>query len=162
MRIGLLSDTHDKLPAMADAMRQLQERQAEFFIHCGDVGNPSVLDYLAGLPAAFVWGNCDWDRAGLSRYAAQVHVPCHGPFADLELAGKRIAVIHGDDTKLKRQLLTEQRHDFLFQGHTHIREDTTVGNVRIINPGALHRANPKTAALLDTETGRLDYLVVTV
>ena len=111
MRIGLLSDTHDKLPAMADAVRQLQERQAEFFIHCGDVGTPSVLDYLAGLPAAFVWGNCDWDRPGLERYAQQIHVPCHGPFADLELAGKRIAVLHGDDNKLKRQLLSEQRHD---------------------------------------------------
>lgn len=162
MRIGLLSDTHDKLAAMADAVRQLRERNAEFFIHCGDIGNPSVLDYLAGLPAAFVWGNCDWDRPALQRYAQQIHVPCYGHFADLELAGRRIAVIHGDDTKLKRQLLAEQRHDYLVQGHTHIREDTAVGIVRVINPGALHRANPRTAALLDTDTGRLEYLVVAV
>ena len=52
-----------------------------------------------------------------------------------------------------QSLLAEQRHDYLFQGHSHIREDRTVGRVRIVNPGALHRARPKTVALVDTEGG---------
>lgn len=64
-------------------------------------------------------------------------------------------VIHGDDFVLKKRLLTEQQHDYLFQGHTHQREDVTFGRTRLINPGALHRANPRTAALLDLETGEL-------
>ena len=82
--------------------------------------------------------------------------------ADLELGGKRVAVIHGDDYKLKQRLLSEQRHDYLFQGHTHLRADETVGRTRVINPGALHRAKEKTVATLDTESGKVAFVVVSV
>jgi hypothetical protein len=160
MLIGIVSDTHDKADAMAAAVRMLRERGAEFFVHCGDVGSTRVLDHLAGLPACFVFGNCDWDRASLKRYAKDIDLACHDSFGDLTLAGKRIAVIHGDDHVLKRRLLTEQQHDYLLQGHSHVREDTRVGRIRLINPGALHRANPKTAALLDTATDELEFIEV--
>src|ERR1700754_735549 len=63
--IGILSDTHGRADAMALAMQALRNGGAEFFIHCGDVGSEGVLDHLAGAPAAFVWGNTDWDRAAL-------------------------------------------------------------------------------------------------
>jgi hypothetical protein len=160
MLLGILSDTHDKADAMAAAMRLLQGRGAEYFLHCGDVGSERVLDYLAGVPAAFVWGNCDWDRAGIQRYAEKMKINCCDSFGDLVLDGKRIALLHGDDSKLKQRILIEQRHDYLLQGHTHVREDTRVGQIRLINPGALHRANPKTVALLDTAADRLEFITV--
>jgi predicted phosphodiesterase len=50
----------------------------------------------------------------------------------------------------------------LLQGHTHVRADERVGTVRVINPGALHRAAQKTVATLDTETGEVKFLVVVV
>jgi hypothetical protein len=160
MLIGIVSDTHDKADTMAAAVALLRGRGAEFFIHCGDVGSPRVLDHLAGLPACFVLGNCDWDRSLLQRYATDIGVACHGPFGDLTLDARRIALIHGDDHALKRRLLAEQRHDYLFQGHTHVREDSRIGKTRLINPGALHRANPKTAALLDTHRDAVEFLIV--
>ena len=160
MLIGILSDTHDRVDAMAAAMDLLRRSGAGFFIHCGDVGSERVIDHLAGVPAAFVFGNTDWDRATLTRYAQKLQVACYGSFADLELGGKRVAVIHGDDFKLKQRLLAEQRHDYLLQGHTHVRADERVGKVRLINPGALHRAREKTVALLDTATDRLTFLTV--
>ena len=160
MLIGILSDTHDRTEAMAAAVQLLQSRGAEYFIHCGDVGSPAVLDFLAGLKACFVWGNCDWDRLGLQRYAKSIEIDCFGVFGDLELDGKRIALIHGDDPTLKRRLLSEQKHDYLLQGHTHVRQDVRVGRMRIINPGALHRANPKTVALLDTAGDSVEFLEI--
>ena len=160
MLLGLLSDTHDRADAMAAAVALLQSRGAEFFIHCGDVGSGRILDFLAGLRSAFVWGNCDYDRPALQHYAQLIGVSCYGALADLELAGKKIAVIHGDDHRLKQQLLAEQRHDYLLHGHTHVREDKRVGQVRIINPGALHRASPKSVALLDTAADRLEFIDV--
>src|SRR5688572_14146288 len=160
MLIGIVSDTHDKADTMAVVMRILRERGAEFFIHCGDVGSTRVLDHLAGLPACFVFGNCDWDRAVLKRYAQDIDLACHDSFGDLTLAGKRIAVTHGDDHVLKRRLLSEQQHDYLLQDHTHVREDTRFGKTRLINPGALHRANPKTAALLDTAEDSVEFFIV--
>lgn len=158
--IGLLSDTHDRVDAMAAGVALLRARGAEFFIHCGDVGSERVLDYLAGLPSAFVFGNTDWDRATLARYARKIGVACHGAQADLALGGKKIAVTHGDDFSLKHRILSEQKHDYLFQGHTHVCADETVGKTRVINPGALHRVKEKTVAALDTESGKIVFLAV--
>ena len=162
MIVGILSDTHDRVDAMAAGMALLREHGAEFFVHCGDVGSELVLDHLAGVPAAFVFGNTDWDRPTLARYAEKIGVASHHPFADLDLGGKKFAVTHGDDFKLKQRLLSEQRHDYLLQGHTHLRADERVGRTRVINPGALHRAKEKTVATLDTESGKVVFLVVQV
>ena len=160
MLIGILSDTHDHVEITNSAIALLQKHRAEFFIHCGDVGSEQVLDQLAGLKAAFVFGNCDWDRDGLERYAGNIGVACHGAFADLELAGKRFAVMHGDDPHFRERLLIAQSHDYLLQGHTHVRLDERVGRTRVINPGALFRARQKTVATLDTATDQLSFLVV--
>jgi predicted phosphodiesterase len=119
-----------------------------------------MLNELLGMKAAFVWGNCDYDRAGLERYAKALGVACYGAFGDFTLDGKRMALIHGDDHRLRQQLLAGQEYDYLFQGHTHVPDDRRVGRTRVINPGALHRANPKTAALLDTAADRLESLTV--
>ena len=128
----------------------LRAKGAEYYIHCGDVGSVSVLDFLAGLPSAFVWGNTDWERAGLARYGETIGVKCFGAYGELSLGGKEVALLHGDDAKLKQKVLAEQKHDYLLQGHSHVREERKVGRVRIVNPGALHRANPKTVATIDT------------
>jgi hypothetical protein len=160
--VGILSDTHDKVDAMAAAMELLRQGGAEFFIHCGDVGSEQILDHLAGTRAAFVFGNTDWDRAPLTRYAQHHGIACYPSLAELELGGKQFAVTHGDDARLARRVLDAQRHDYLLHGHTHVRADHRVGRVRIINPGALHRAKEKTVALLDTDTDRLTFLTVGV
>jgi uncharacterized protein len=160
--VGVLSDTHDRVDAMAAAMDLLRRGGAEFFIHCGDVGSERVLDHLAGVPSAFVFGNTDWDRAALQRYAQSIGVACHPSLAELELGGRKLAVTHGDDFKLKQRILAEQRHDYLLQGHTHVPADQRVGRVRVINPGALHRAKEKTVALLDTATDDLKFLQVQI
>lgn len=158
--IGILSDTHDHVDAMAAAMQVLQAGGAEHYIHCGDVGGPAVLDHLAGVSASLVWGNNDWDRRDLERYAGRLGIACYGSLANLKLGGKTFAVIHGDDLRLRQSILTAQQHDYLLQGHTHVRHDERVGRTRIINPGALHRAKPKTVALLETDTDRLEFRIV--
>jgi uncharacterized protein len=160
--IGILSDTHDRVEAMAEAMRVLKEAGARFFIHCGDVGSELVLDYLAGEPGGFVFGNTDWDRAPLQRYAEQIGVQCWGTLGNLTLDGKPIAVTHGDDHRLKQRLLAGQHYDYLFQGHTHIPRDERIGRTRVINPGALHRARAKTVATVDLTADELRYLTLEI
>jgi uncharacterized protein len=158
MLLGILSDTHDRVDAMAEGVRLLKEAGAEFYIHCGDVGSERVLDHLAGLPSAFVFGNTDWDRAGLRRYAPTIGVRCLEAFDTVELDGKRIAVTHGDDGPLIRRLLADQDHDYLLVGHSHIAGDERIGRIHIINPGALHRARVKTVALLDLSKDELRWI----
>lgn len=160
MKIGILSDSHNRSETMTPAVRTLTANGAEFLIHCGDVGTEPILDHLAGAPSAFVWGNNDFDRVGLERYAENLGIRCLGNFGQLELGGKRFAVLHGDDERLKQRVLAEQNFDYLLQGHTHVPADTRVGKTRCINPGALHRAREKTVAILDTDTDRLIFLKI--
>ena len=161
MLIGILSDTHDHVEAMAAGMEALRAAGAEFFIHCGDVGGERILDLLAGTPSVFVWGNCDFDREALGKYAERLGIDCRGVFAELELGGKRIAVTHGDDGALMSRG-SGGSFDYLMHGHTHVVRDQRVGSVRIINPGALYRAATKTVAVLDTEKDLLRHLKVAI
>jgi hypothetical protein len=160
MIIGILSDTHDRVEAAAAGLAKLREAGAKLLIHCGDIGGEQILDLLAGSPALFVWGNTDVERADLSRYAAKLGIECRGEFADLNLDDKKIAVTHGDDVRLMQRVTRGEQYDYLLHGHTHIARDWRLGRLRIINPGALHRAAKKTVATLDTSKDSLNYLTV--
>ena len=135
MRIGILSDTHGSLDATADAVRLLQDRGAEHLLHCGDVGSPMVLDHLAGMPAGFVWATAT-TTGGPRAHAGILGIRCYGPVGDVRLDSRRIALLHGDDLKMRQSLLAGQQYDYLLQGHTHRSEDVRVGRTRVINPGA--------------------------
>jgi putative phosphoesterase len=160
--IGILSDTHDRVEAMRAGMSALQSRGAEYFIHCGDVGGQGVLDLLAGLPSAVVWGNNDYDVEDLTQYATKLGVGIFGHFASLILAGKKIAVTHGDDFRLMSRLESGKQYDYLFHGHTHAARDQRMGTLRIINPGALYRTSRKSVALLDLSNDKLEFLPISV
>jgi putative phosphoesterase len=160
MIVGLLSDTHGRFDAAQAAVSQLLAAGATVLIHCGDVGSTDILDLLAGVESYFVFGNTDLDRDELAEYAGRIGVTCLGFFGEIMLAGKSAAVTHGDNPALVAGVLTEQKHDYLFQGHTHIAQDKLVGRVRHINPGALFRTLKKSAALLDTETGQLRFVLI--
>lgn len=158
MLIGIMSDSHGDAAATARAIKTLTDRGAEYFIHCGDICGDNVLAELAGRPYTFVWGNCDDPTPLVKKYVQSLGLPWPQQPVRIELAGKTIAVYHGHERGFA--VATEIDHDFdyLFHGHTHKRADRRVGECRIINPGALYRANPRTCALLNLVTDKLDFL----
>jgi putative phosphoesterase len=158
--VGLLSDTHGHVKRTARAVQLLLDHGAECLVHCGDVGGTEVLDCLAGHPATFVFGNNDLDRTELARYAADIGITCGHTMGRLLFGGKTGVVTHGDDPAIVRKVLKDQTADYLFVGHTHEPADHRQGRVRVINPGALHRAAERTVAVLDTEQDELKFLVV--
>jgi putative phosphoesterase len=161
--IGVLSDTHDHADAAAAGIATLRAAGAQFLIHCGDVGGERILDLLAGNPCAFVWGNNDYDRASLNRYAEEIGLQPGGDFLELEFSGKKIAVTHGDHSKLVRQAMAEDSgYDYLLLGHSHIPADQRSGRLRIVNPGALYRAAKKTVAIIDLSRDVVRHLIVKV
>jgi putative phosphoesterase len=135
---------------MRAATQILRDAGAELIFHCGDVGGRHVLDEMKDLDSAFVWGDTDKDRMGLLRHAQRIGVACYGVLADVELDGKRIAVLHGDDKKLLQKLLAEQQHDFVIWGHGPEWEDKKVGKTHVIHPGSLYGGTARTVAVVDT------------
>lgn len=157
-RIGFISDTHGRTPRARRAIELLQARGATRIVHLGDVGSEAVLDLLAGIEALVVFGNCDDDR-GLARYARHLGIGVAHPGAVIEVKSRRIGVTHGHLPDEVVRLL-EAGVDFLLHGHTHVVRDERVGETRVLNPGALHRADRHTALLLDPESGDVEWIDV--
>jgi putative phosphoesterase len=160
MRIGILSDTHNRLDRTIAAVALLCAEGAEALIHCGDFTGPEVVTACGALPAYFVFGNNDADNVPALRQAmVDVGGTCLEWGGEVALAGKRIGIVHGHmHTDVRRLLAT--RPDYLFSGHSHIASDRRDGPTRRINPGALYRAGELTVALLDLDTDLLRFLPV--
>lgn len=155
MRIGVVSDTHDRVEAVAEAVRLLVDQRVELVLHCGDIESPATVAAFAAVPTHFVFGNWDKDRAKLTAAIKAIGGTAHESFGALELAGKRVAWVHSHDRHHLYQLEHSDYFDYLFYGHTHVREQHRTGRTLVSNPGALFRANPKTCIVLDVVSGEL-------
>jgi putative phosphoesterase len=158
-RVGLLSDSHGRAERTERAVDALLAAGADMLIHAGDIETDAVLDCLAGHSAHLVWGNCDWERASLERYARDIGIGVHGDAGEVEVDGRRIAFTHGHIPAAMRAAMASGAA-YLVHGHTHERRDEAIDGVRIINPGALHRARPFTVALLTPRTGEITWIEV--
>ncbi len=162
MILGILSDTHGHLERTRTALRQLKEAGAEFLIHCGDLGSEEMVSLLfeeneEGLPVLAVPGNVDeWDP-GLILYAKKLGMPLPRT-ARITLGGLTVAVHHGHDPREMMVLEKTPKLDLLFTGHTHVAKDDTRGNVRILNPGAVYRAQIPSVAVFDTESREMTWM----
>jgi putative phosphoesterase len=157
MRLGILADTHDELARTKAAVELLRAEGAQALFHCGDLASPSNVTMLVALPSWFVFGNHDADMVPyLERAAVEFGVACLGWGGVVELAGKRIGVAHGHISVDVRRVLTS-RPDYFLSGHSHIASVSKKGEVLRINPGALHRADEFTVALLEVETGEVRF-----
>ena len=159
MLIGILSDTHDQLDRTRTAVDRLVAAGAQVLIHCGDLTTAQIVYECSKLPAYIVFGNCDVDRESVRRAIEQISGTCLGRGGLITLAGRRIAVTHGDSSAELRRLGALEP-DYLLSGHTHRASDQQKGPTRWINPGALHRAPEWTVALLDVARNHLATLTI--
>jgi putative phosphoesterase len=162
MRIGVISDTHDRVEVVAEAVRLLADQRVELVLHCGDIESVDTVALFKRLPTQFVYGNWDKDRAKLAAAVRDIGGVVHESFGAIELRGKRLAWVHSHE----RHQLYELEHcnyfDYVFYGHTHVREQHRTGKTLVANPGALFRANPKTCIVLDVVTGELKPIIIPV
>ncbi len=159
MIVGILSDSHGRAEAVRQAVEVLRRHGAERLFHCGDVGDHDTLDELLELPTVFVWGNMDHPTPAAHVYCQRVGLPWPEPPVVVAVDGKRIGLCHGHE-RFVRTFGEDCDLDYLFIGHSHQRGEFRQGKTRIINPGALHRASPKTVATLDLDTDELTFLTV--
>jgi putative phosphoesterase len=162
MRIGVVSDTHDRQEAVAEAVRLLMEQHVELILHCGDIESPDTVRVFKPIPTHFVFGNWDKDKVKLTAAIKEVGGTHYDSFGFLTLAGKRVAWVHSHERHQLRQLENADYFDYVFYGHTHVREQHRTGRTLVANPGALFRANPKTCIVLDLSTGEIKPIIVPV
>jgi uncharacterized protein len=159
MRIAILSDTHGREKAVRSALGHIANRGAALILHCGDIDDAATVR-LFPAPTHFVYGNCDMSRAEIRAAIEEIGATLHEGFGYLEIEGRKLAFIHGDDKGQMRALVNADTFDFLFYGHTHVAAEERVGRTRVINPGALHRAAVKTFILLDLPAGTVETIAL--
>jgi putative phosphoesterase len=137
IRVAVISDTHDYVPAgLTDRMAGADE-----IWHLGDVCEPRTLDLFRALgrPLFVVLGNNeDHELWPLERR--------------LERGGHRFLLTHIAPTRCPPNV------DFVLHGHTHVtRDETDAAGVRWLNPGCIARAPRATGptfAWLEIEAGK--------
>ncbi len=159
MKLGILSDTHGEATAVRRALALLDACGAEAFVICGDIGGLEVLEEFAGRRCWFVWGNTDFPEPAWRHQIEALGLPWPNGPLELNLDGKRIAVFHGNEGEFAKAY-KRATHDYLLFGHTHRKNDSFEGNMRMINPGAFQRVRAITVALLDLVTDDLEFIEV--
>jgi putative phosphoesterase len=160
MRIGIVSDTHGNRPMVNLALAELRDRGIATILHCGDIDDPQTVELFRGFTTHFVFGNCDGDKTALREAIADIGATLHEHFGNVEIDGVKLAFLHGDDKAMMRDVERSGHYDFLFYGHTHQAEEHRSGPTRVINPGALHRARPKTFLVLDLGSREVESVTV--
>lgn len=157
MRIGLISDTHDRLPAIDAALELFRQRGIDTLLHPGDVIAPFAARRLARFAGTLhvVYGNNDGERDGLKAALPQI---MDGPQI-LELGGKKILLHHYIDWCGKEDL---DDVDIVVTGHTHEFSVQQRDGLLLVNPGECCGwvTGHCTVAVLDTVTGQVERIEI--
>lgn len=158
MRIGIISDTHDRRGMVDAAVERFNQEGVECVLHAGDFVSPFVVSWLSRLesPLVGVFGNNDGDRTLLQeRFAEYDHLDLRGDFARLELSGARIALLHGHQRDLLAALIETGWFDYVVHGHSHRAGCSGQGRTRVVNPGEAcgYLTGRSTVGILETEGG---------
>jgi putative phosphoesterase len=160
MKIAIVSDTHNRYANVQSALNAIKQRGVTTVLHCGDIEDSATVRLFAGLDAHFVFGNCDYDKEDLRRAMVEIGATSHEHWGHLEFDGRKLAFMHGDDKSLLHEVEASGHFDYLFHGHTHVAAERRTGRTRIINPGALHRAKPKTFIVLEVTSGAVESIPI--
>jgi uncharacterized protein len=150
MKVALMSDSHDNLPMLHQAVDFCNDQNVGHVLHAGDLVAPFVTRALDKLkaPLTIVYGNNDGERAGLAKaFAGRIFEP---PY-ELELDGRSVIMLH--DPIVLDALVQSGCYDLILYGHLH-EIDIRPGIPIVVNPGELSGwlSGTSTMATWDTKT----------
>ena len=132
MLVGVISDTHDRLPTFHRALELFKRLEVGAIFHAGDFVAPFAARLIApnrlSVPLHCVYGNNDGERAGLKKMLPQLQ---DGTLR-VELAGRRIAMHHYVDWFDKAD---HAWAEVLISGHNHEASVEQRDGRLYLNPG---------------------------
>ncbi len=158
MRIGVVADTHDRVPAIADLLQRFAEKGVSMVMHAGDYCSPFSLSpfHQSGMALLGVFGRNDGDRETLAAYAARgMGTEIYESPHSFDVGGKRILLVHDIAEVSPRSI---ESHNFVIHGSSHLQSEKKVGSTIVINPGeACGWIHGKcTAMILNTDSGEVE------
>ena len=148
MKIGIVSDSHDNVPAIDAAVGAFREREAEALIHAGDFVAPFAAKHFLTLdvPIVAVFGNCDGEHKEIVDLLPDI---VSGARRET-IGGRSFIIVHALEW-----LSPAERGgaDVIVCGHTHKAGISGDGPL-VINPGECGGwvTGRNSATMLDTDT----------
>jgi hypothetical protein len=133
MKLGILSDSHDNLPALVRIGERFNTENVDLVLHAGDFVSPFTAIPLSKLraPLVGVFGNNDGDRLYLTRRFDGIGT-LHPGYHVFEVDGLRVVLMH--EPKSIDALVASGAYDLIVYGHTH-EVDVRPGRPAVVNPG---------------------------
>ena len=150
MKIGVISDSHDRLDYLKKAISILKEKGISTLIHLGDYISPFTLPLLDIENVWGVFGNNDGDRLLLKKKADEKGIEIlQGPVS-IELKGRKIVFMH--EPYEIGAFRKSNLYDLILYGHTH--EKVIKKDPLTVNPGELcgWLTCKRTFAIIDLST----------
>jgi len=162
-KIAIFSDSHDNLWNLEKALNQARDLEVAALLHCGDMNSPFVVKFMAERfsgPIHIIFGNNEGDGRLIQQVAANYdNVSHHGDYAELELFGRKIAMIHYPEPALR--IAQSGQFDLVCYGHDHTQYKDEVGRGLLVNPGELMGFfHEPTWGLYDTDSGEFIWVAV--
>lgn len=159
MRVGLLSDSHDHVPRLREAVSLLNRLAVDVILHAGDYCSPFAVRELGRLEAPLhgIWGNNDGDVYRLTEAFAEIGARLEWQWWEGRVDGRRILMMH--EPRGVDAVAATGAYDLLVYGHTHERDERLVGPTRIVNPGELcgWLGGIPSFAVYDTAAGEVEF-----
>lgn len=136
MKIGIITDTHDKQTLIKKAIEVFTEHRVECVLHAGDITSPSSAQSLAEIDGARfigVFGNCDCDKSALESVINSHEGEIHRGAYRGKIGDKKLLMAH-DPRSLGDMPITGD-FDLIVYGHTHVQDIRRQGDTLVINPG---------------------------
>ncbi|MDD2333070.1 MAG: metallophosphoesterase [Mesotoga sp.] len=129
MKWMIMSDSHDNMTRISEAVSLAIDREVDVLFHCGDLVSPFAARELIRFSGELhvVIGNNDGELLGLKSLLGGSLIK--GP-KEIEVNGYRVILMH-EPFGLKDTL----RADFIFYGHTHKLDIRLDPSPVIVNPG---------------------------
>jgi putative phosphoesterase len=151
--IGILSDSHDNLTRVREAVRLFNDAGCDLVLHAGDFVAPFTVEELRGLraPVKAVFGNCDGERTGLASAFRGLGEIGPAPLRFTH-AGLRIVMCHLDGDVAEH--LSAKACEVVVFGHTHRPSAERRNGILLVNPGEAGGwlRGKSTVALIDPAT----------
>jgi hypothetical protein len=162
MRVGLMADSHDRIPAVGEFLRQMAARGVTMVLHAGDYVSPIVLQpfHDVHMALAGVFGQNDGDPQGLlARAAGGLGLEIFEAPHSFEVAGKQVLLVHDIGDVSDRSIAS---HAVVVHGFTHRQSMKQQGESLLVNPGEAcgWLFGTPGAAILDLETMQVEFLTL--
>tara|TARA_B100001123_G_C15299630_1_gene1020544 strand:- start:505 stop:996 length:492 start_codon:yes stop_codon:yes gene_type:complete len=136
MLLGVVSDTHNNIRNVNNAISIFNKENVDVVIHTGDICKPQTLKLFSKLncPLIGVFGNNDRIETGLEEICKEFSFNFSSPPFLISLHKKKIAIFHEPDP-INEYLKLNKDINLVLHGHTHRYREEMIEDTICFNPG---------------------------